>query len=53
MIDYSSYAFAEKYLLINKIDNAKLHIDRAKKITKDPVLLKKLSDLEYEIKKRK
>lgn len=53
MIDYSSYAFAEKYLLTNKIDNAKLHINRAKKITKDPILLKKLSDLEYEIKKRK
>ena len=53
MIDYSSYAFAEKYLLINKIDNAKLHINKAKKITKDQILLKKLSDLEYEIKKRK
>ena len=52
-IDYSSYAFAEKYLLTGKIESAKIHIDRATKITKDPVLKKKLSDLNYEMKRRK
>ena len=52
-LDYSSYAFAEKYILSGKFDNAKIHLDRAKKITKDPVLKKKLSDLEYEMKKTK
>ncbi len=51
-LDYSSYSFAEKYVLINKFDNAKIHIDKAKKITKDPILLKKLADLEYEINKK-
>ena len=50
-LDYSSYAFAEKYVLANKFDNAKIHIKKAKKITKDPILIKKLSDLEYEMKK--
>ena len=45
-LDYSSYAFAEKYVLANKFDNAKIHIKKAKKITKDPILIKKLSDLE-------
>ena len=39
-LDYSSYAFAEKYILSGKFDNAKIHLDRAKKITKDPVLKK-------------
>ena len=52
-LDYSSYAFAEKYILSGKFENAKIHLDRAKKITKDPVLKKKLSDLEYEMKKNK
>ena len=52
-LDYSSYAFAEKYLLVNKLENAKTHIQRARKITKDPILLKKLSDLENELKKKK
>ncbi len=52
MLDYSSYAFAEKYVLINKIDNAKIHLNRAKKITKNKVLLKKLKDIEYEINKK-
>ena len=52
-LDYSSYAFAEKYVLINKFDNAKKHIERAKKITSDSILIKKLSDLEYQIRKKK
>ncbi len=52
-LDYSSYAFAEKYILLNKFENAKIHIDRAKKISKDRSLIKKLSDLEYEMKKKK
>jgi len=52
-LDYSSYAFAEKYILTGKIENAKIHLDRATKITKDPVLKKKLSDLKYEMEKRK
>ena len=52
-LDYSSYAFAEKYMLIGKIENAKIHLDRATKITKDSVLKKKLSDLKYEMKKMK
>ncbi|MEE2695058.1 MAG: M48 family metalloprotease [Pseudomonadota bacterium] len=51
-LDYSSYAFAEKYLLIEKFENAKTHIKKAKNITKDAVLLKKLSDLEHELKKK-
>ncbi len=52
-LDYSSYAFAEKYLLIGKFDSAKIHLDRARKITKDPFLRKKLLDLEYEMKKKR
>ena len=52
-LDYSSYAFAEKYLLTGKIKNAEIHLDRATKIAKDPFLKKKLSDLKYELKKRK
>ena len=52
-LDYSSYAFAEKYLLTGKFDSAKIHIERAKKITKDPFLKKKLADLDYEMKRKK
>ena len=52
-LDFSSYAFAEKYMLIGKTESAKIHLDRATKITKDPVLKKKLSDLKYEMKRRK
>ncbi len=52
-LDYSSYAFAEKYILSGKFDSAKMHLDRARKITKDPILRKKLSDLEYEMNKKK
>ena len=52
-LDYSSYAFAEKYMLIGKIENAKIHLDKATKITKDPMLKKKLLDLKYEMKKKK
>ena len=48
-----SIIFAEKYLLTGKIESAKIHLDRATKITKDPVLKKKLSDLKYEMEKRK
>ncbi len=51
--DYSSYAFAEKYFLLNEIENAKIHIDKVKKHSKDQLLLKKISDLEYELKKGK
>ncbi len=50
-LDYSSYAFAEKYVLANKYDSAKIHIKKAKQITKDPNLKQKLSDLEYEMNK--
>ena len=52
-LDYSSYAFAEKYLLTGKVESAKIHLDRATKITKDPILKKKLLDLKYEMKKRR
>ena len=52
-LDLSSYAFAEKYLLVNEIDNARIHINRAKKISNDTVLLNKLNDLEYQINKIK
>ena len=38
--DYSSYALAEKYLLVNQIKNAKIHIQRVKKFSKDKFLLK-------------
>ena len=51
--DFSSYALAEKYLLVNQIKNAKIHIQRVKKYTKDPVLKNKIIDLEKEILKRK
>ena len=51
--DYSSYALAEKYLLVNQIKNAKIHIQRVKRFTKDPVLKNKIMDLEKEILKRK
>ena len=51
--DFSSYALAEKYLLVNQIKNAKIHIQRVKKFTKDPVLKNKIMDLEKEILKRK
>ena len=47
--DYSSYALAEKYLLVNQIKNAKIHIQRVKKFSKDKVLLTKVADLEKEI----
>ncbi|MBD23344.1 MAG: hypothetical protein CL572_06780 [Alphaproteobacteria bacterium] len=50
--DLSSYALAEKYLLVNELKNAKMHIQRVKKISKDRVLLNKLADLEKEIRKR-
>ncbi|MFL2678843.1 MAG: M48 family metalloprotease [Alphaproteobacteria bacterium] len=50
--DYSSYALAEKYLLVNELNNAKIHIQRAKRISNDPVLINKISDLEKEIIKR-
>ena len=50
--DLSSYALAEKYLLVNEFKNAKIHIKRVKKISKDKVLLNKILDLEKEIKKR-
>ena len=51
-LDYSSYAFAEKFFLVNEIKNAKVHIAKVKKISKDKFLLNKIKDLEYEIKKR-
>ena len=44
--------FVEKYLLVNQIKNAKIHVQRAKKISKDPVLINKIKDLEKEIQKR-
>ena len=47
--DFSSYALAEKYLLVNQIKNAKIHIQRVKRYTKDPVLKNKIIDLEKEI----
>ena len=50
--DLSSYALAEKYLLVNEIKNAKMHIQRVKKISKDKVLLNKIADLEEEIRKK-
>ena len=50
--DFSSYALAEKYLLVNEIKNAKIHIQRVKKISKDKILLNKIADLEKEIKRR-
>lgn len=50
--DLSSYALAEKYLLVNELKNAKIHIKRVKKISKDKVLLNKVTDLEKEIRKR-
>lgn len=52
-LDFSSYAFAEKYLLANQLDNARIHINRAKKISKNTVLLNKLGDLEYQLEKKK
>ena len=52
-LDLSSHAFAEKYLLVNEFDNAKIHINRAKKLSKSNTLLNKLKDLEYQINKRK
>ena len=50
--DLSSYALAEKYLLVNELKNAKIHIKRVKEISNDRVLLNKVLDLEKEIKKR-
>ena len=50
--DLSSYALAEKYLLVNEFKNAKIHIKRVKRISKDKVLLNKVADLEEEIRKR-
>ena len=50
--DFSSYALAEKYLLVNELKNAKIHIKRVKEISSDRVLLNKVLDLEKEIKKR-
>ena len=49
----SSYALAEKYLLVNELKNAKIHIKRVKEISNDRVLLNKVLDLEKEIKKEK
>ena len=51
--DLSSYALAEKYLLVNELKNAKIHIKRVKEISNDRVLLNKVLDLEKEIKKEK
>jgi len=51
-LDFSSYAFAEKYVLVNKIDNARIHIKKAKEITKNKILIKKINDLEYQISKK-
>ena len=51
--DLSSYALAEKYLLVNELKNAKIHIKRVKQISKDKILLNKVVDLEKEIKKEK
>ncbi len=51
-LDFSSYAFAEKYVLVNKINNAKIHIKKAKEITKNKILMKKINDLEYQINKK-
>ena len=48
--DFSSYVFAEKYLLVNQIKNAKIHVQWEK--FKDPVLINKIKDLEKEIQKR-
>ena len=50
--DYSSYALAEKFLLVNNIKNAKIHIQRIKKLSNDPILKNKVMDLEKEIAKR-
>ena len=50
--DLSSYALAEKYLLVNQLENAKIHIKRVKQVSKDKILLNKVTDLEKEIKKR-
>ncbi len=50
--DYSSYAFAEKFFLVNQIKNAKIHMEKVKKISKDPFILNKIADLEYEINKK-
>ena len=50
--DLSSYALAEKYLLVNQLENAKIHIKRVKQVSKDKILLNKITDLEKEIKKR-
>ena len=44
--DFSSYALAEKYLLVNELKNAKIHIKRVKEISSDRVLLNKVLDLE-------
>ena len=38
--------------LVNEIKNAKVHIAKVKKISKDKFLLNKVKDLEYEIKKK-
>lgn len=51
-LDFSSYAFAEKFVLVNKIDNARIHIKKAKEITKNKILIKKINDLEYQISKK-
>ena len=51
-LDYSSYAFAEKFFLVNEIKNAKVHIAKVKKISQDEFLLNKVKDLEYEIVKK-
>ena len=51
-LDYSSYAFAEKFYLVNQLKNARIHISKVKKLSKDPVLLKKVADLENEIIKK-
>ena len=37
----------------NELDNAEIHIKRAKKISNNSILLNKLSDLEYQIKKKR
>ena len=51
-LDFSSYAFAEKFVLVNKIDNARIHIKKAKEITKNKILIKKINDLEHQISKK-
>ena len=48
--DYSSYALAEKFILAKKFENARIHLERVKKLSKDKVLLNKAKDLEKYLK---